>query len=217
MDTEQKFYKDRFKNIPLEKQEGILTAAVEEFAKNGFNGTSINKVAKHANISIGALYSYFDSKDDLFLTIVEKMFNALSSILDTIDTSKDFFSIVEQMFYSAHDYATKYPLLNQIYLDMSTQSLTNISKKISGTLETVTRDLYLEVIKNARDSGQINLDIDDRILSFLLDNLIVVYQFSFTSEYYKGRMQIFLGSTFAEDYHDQIKEIMKFIQNALTV
>lgn len=85
----KKFYKERFAVISEEKREQILSAAISEFAQNGFNGTSINKVAKRAKISIGAMYSYFESKDDLFLTVVEKLFHVLEMILEGVDDQKN--------------------------------------------------------------------------------------------------------------------------------
>lgn len=213
---ENVFYKDRFKVISEEKQKKILDAAVEEFSSNGFNGTNINKVAKRAGISIGAMYSYFDSKDDLYLTVVERMFGVLSKILSEVEVKKDIYEIVEDLFMSAHKYAVSHPQLNQIYLDMSTQSLSKLSRKLSGSLETITKNLYIEVIERARKEKKIIIDVDDRILAFLIDNLVMMYQFSFTSEYYKGRMEIFLGQELTDDYEKQIKQIVKFIKNALT-
>ena len=52
------------------KAEANLSAALRHFAEKGFNGTSINALAREAGISIGSLYSYFPSKEDLFLSLV---------------------------------------------------------------------------------------------------------------------------------------------------
>lgn len=56
-----------FKRIPLEKQRHILDTAMREFAGHGFHKANINAIAAKAGISIGALYKYFSSKEDLFL------------------------------------------------------------------------------------------------------------------------------------------------------
>lgn len=214
-ERQQRFYKDRFEVISEEKRNQILDAAIEEFAHNGFNGTNINKVAKRAKISIGAMYSYFDSKDDLFLTVVEKLLSVLERVLKEVDVDKDIFEIIEQLFFKAHYYAINYPVLNQIYLDMSTHSLSKLSGKVSGRLETITKDLYLDVIRKAKANNKINQDINERMLSFIVDNLIMMFQFSYTSDYYKERMKIFLGKDLFEDEKKQIEEIMKFIKIAV--
>ncbi len=212
---QKKFYKDRFEVITEEKREQVLTAAIEEFAQNGFNGTSINKVAKHAKISIGAMYSYFESKEDLFLTVVERLFSVLELAIKDIDVDRDIFEIIETLFYRAHDYAVSYPEMNQIYLDFSTQSLSNLSGKVSKRLESITKNLYQDVIENAKAKHEMDKAIDTGMLSFLVDNLIMMYQFSFTSAYYKQRMKLFLGDRLYENEKEQINEIVKILRKAI--
>lgn len=211
----QKFHKERFEIISEDKQNQILKAAMEEFSVNGFNGTSINKVAKRADISIGAMYSYFDSKDDLFLSVVERLFSVLEHVLKEVNLNGDIFDIIEGLFYRAHDYAVTYPEMNQIYLDFSTHSLSSLSSKVSRRLETITKNLYMEVIHKAQDSGAIDPSINASVLSFLIDNLIMMYQFSFTSDYFKERMQIFLGDTEVGTDRTCIQEIMKIIRKMI--
>ncbi|MER8225767.1 TetR/AcrR family transcriptional regulator [Streptomyces sp. NPDC094143] len=47
----------------------ILTAAVAQFAEKGFEHTSMADIAAAAGISIGAVYRYFPSKNDLVLSV----------------------------------------------------------------------------------------------------------------------------------------------------
>lgn len=211
----QKFHKERFEVISEEKQNQILKAAIEEFSVNGFNGTSINKVAKRAEISIGAMYSYFDSKDDLFLSVVERLFSVLELALKDVDHTGDIFEIIEGLFFRAHDYAMTYPEMNQIYLDFSTHSLSSLSSKVSRRLESITQNFYMEVIHKALASGKMDLNINASVLSFMIDNLIMMYQFSFTSDYFKERMRIFLGDAEMATDRECILEIMKIIRKMI--
>lgn len=211
----QKFHKERFEVISEEKQNQILKAAIEEFSVNGFNGTSINKVAKRAEISIGAMYSYFESKDDLFLSVVERLFDVLEGVLKEVDLDGEVLDIIEALFDRAHDYAVTYPEMNQIYLDFSTHSLSLLSSKVSRRLETITKNLYMEVIHKAQSNGKMDPTINASVLSFIIDNLIMMYQFSFTSDYFKERMQIFLGDSDAGTDKDCIQEMMKFIRKMI--
>ena len=75
------FYKDTFARIPGQKQQRILDAAIAEFAANGFAGANINRIARQAGISIGAMYKYFRSKEDLYLTIIERAHHLLADVL----------------------------------------------------------------------------------------------------------------------------------------
>lgn len=65
-----------------EKQEKILQAALELFAKEGYNATSTSKVAKHAGVSEGLIYRHFGNKEGLLHAILgegERKFKALFS------------------------------------------------------------------------------------------------------------------------------------------
>lgn len=60
----------RFDKLPEEKRERILNAAGEAFARDGFEGASLNRILEEAEISKGAAYYYFADKEDLFATVV---------------------------------------------------------------------------------------------------------------------------------------------------
>jgi AcrR family transcriptional regulator len=50
----------------------LLDAAAHVFARRGFAGASVEAVAEEAGFSIGAVYSNFDSKQELFLSLYEE-------------------------------------------------------------------------------------------------------------------------------------------------
>lgn len=51
----------------------ILEAALELFAEKGFAATKLTEVAKHAGVSKGTVYLYFESKEALFQALVKEM------------------------------------------------------------------------------------------------------------------------------------------------
>jgi len=55
-----------------EKQEKILQAALELFARDGFKTTSTSKVAKHAGVSEGLIFRHFGNKDGLLQAIIKE-------------------------------------------------------------------------------------------------------------------------------------------------
>ncbi|MDP2644504.1 MAG: TetR/AcrR family transcriptional regulator, partial [Desulfobacterales bacterium] len=68
------------KAVRLEK-EHILEVAVKLFGERGFSATSIREIANKLDISVAALYYYFNSKEDLLFTIIESIGNDLLDIL----------------------------------------------------------------------------------------------------------------------------------------
>jgi AcrR family transcriptional regulator len=49
----------------------VLAAAREVFARDGFHGATLERVADEAGFTKGAVYSAFDSKADLFMAVYE--------------------------------------------------------------------------------------------------------------------------------------------------
>lgn len=55
----------------------IVHAARERFLLDGVDGASLRNIARDAGTSIGMIYYYFPTKDDLFLAVVEEVYVGL--------------------------------------------------------------------------------------------------------------------------------------------
>ena len=56
-----------------ERIEEIIQAAVDEFLESGYDGTSMEAIARRASISKGGLYHHFSSKDEILLLANQKL------------------------------------------------------------------------------------------------------------------------------------------------
>ena len=212
----KKFHKDTFDKTTEDRRQKVIEVAIEEFASKGYSATSINDISKKANISIGAMYSYFASKEDLFLSIVNSADILMEKILkDISDGSEDIFDCIEKMLKTSRKFALDYPQLNQIYLDITTQALSHMSVRLSSELERVTPKLLANLIQQAKNDGKITKNLDERVASYCIDNIFMMYQFSFSSDYYKERMKIFLGEDKLQAIDQVEKNILGFIYSAL--
>lgn len=54
------------------RREQILSVATAEFARRGYPGTDLQIVADILGVGKGTVYRYFESKEDLFLTAVDR-------------------------------------------------------------------------------------------------------------------------------------------------
>jgi len=210
-----KHHKKAFEKIPAEKQDRILYAGTAEFAAKGFPGANINRIAAKAGISIGAMYNYFGSKDDLFLTIIDRAHALLESVIDEVALADDdIFTSIEKLLRAAQSYSKQYSELTQIYLDMTSEGLSHLSRKLSGQMETVSSRFYRAIIDKAASAGHVDGRLDIQVAAFCLDNLIMMLQYSYASDYFKERMKIFLGPEAAQDDERIIQEMMRFIRGA---
>lgn len=58
-----------------EVRKKIIEEALSEFNKKGYEGTSIRNIAKKSNTSVGNLYKYFKSKEELHENIVGSIYD----------------------------------------------------------------------------------------------------------------------------------------------
>jgi AcrR family transcriptional regulator len=63
-------------------REHILDAAEQVFGQKGFHTATLKEVAEKAEFSVGALYAFFEGKDDLFAQILERQGRALLDDLE---------------------------------------------------------------------------------------------------------------------------------------
>ena len=63
----------KWKRRPKARADEILTAAIEVFGEVGFARAKLDDVAKKAGVSKGTLYLYFDSKEELFRRLPERL------------------------------------------------------------------------------------------------------------------------------------------------
>lgn len=62
---------------PARVRDKILKQATEEFARIGFEGARVDKIAQRCDLSKNMLYYYFKSKEGLFVAALERMYQVL--------------------------------------------------------------------------------------------------------------------------------------------
>jgi TetR/AcrR family transcriptional regulator len=67
----------------------IQQAARTVFAERGYAKTSIEQVARQASLSVGAIYLYFRSKEDLYISLIEETLESFDAELGAMRTRSD--------------------------------------------------------------------------------------------------------------------------------
>lgn len=68
-------------------RELILKSARKQFLEKGFQGASIRKIASDAGVTYGALYGYFESKEELFYALTDPLIGRIMTKLDDIESA----------------------------------------------------------------------------------------------------------------------------------
>lgn len=212
----KKHHKSTFDNIPYEKRMRILEVATKEFAKKGYHEASVSVIAKKSDISVGAVYKYFDSKQDLFLTIADYSISRMENLLlGLAKADEDVLIKVEKILREIISASREQGLLIKLYNSMTAINDKALARQFATEMESMTSRIYIEAIREGQKNGEIRADIDPTVAAYLIDNLFMTLQFSYAGDYYEERFKIFCG----EDIHQRdefiIEQILKFIKSAL--
>lgn len=64
----------------------IIASALELFAEDGYNGTSMQSIARKAGVSKGNLYNYFEGKQQLLEAVLMNGLNQVAELFDDPST-----------------------------------------------------------------------------------------------------------------------------------
>lgn len=214
----EKRYKDAFERASDERKEKILEVGIEEFASKGYENANINVIAKNSGISIGLMYKYFSTKEDLFITCVQRGMKILDDAIDEIMRSDDKLLVkAEKLIRTTCQHSKKnanyIKLYNEITSDKGSDMVTLLAREIEGS----TSKKYISSIAQAFAKGDVRQDLDPRMFAFFLDNLLTSLQFSYTCDYYRERFEIYTGVNVDEmDDEQVVTQLLKFIESAFT-
>jgi AcrR family transcriptional regulator len=213
-----KYHNDSYDRISQEKKDRIISVAVDEFATKGFSNANTNVIAEKAGISVGSLFKYFENKENFFLTVINYGVSQLEAVLGSVVASDESLEIkLETILRTILSHTRSNENIVKLYNEMTSEGNSELIKRLSSDMETVSAKAYSQIILEAKTAGKIAEDIDEKVFAFALDNLFMSLQFSYASEYYKERMKIYIGEdVFDKDDHI-IQEMMKFISRAFSM
>ena len=210
------YHKSTFDNISEEKRSKILDVAIQEFATHGFENANINTIAKKAQVSVGSLYKYFDTKADLFLTSVNFGIRMLEDLLEQVTgTDEDIMLQFEKILRAAIRFSREMDVMIKLYNEFTTESNVELGRQLIDRMEALTAQAYKAAIVKGQVAGEVRLDIDPGMAAFLVDNLLMSIQFSYSCTYYAERLKIYAGSDIFEKDDFVVENILRFVKAAL--
>ncbi len=205
-----------FEKLSNEKKNRILTTAAAEFSVFGYQAANINIIADKCGVSVGALYKYFTTKENLFLTVCMDAVRQLSESLQAVEEGGGgIFEKVENVIRTILSHSRRYSELINLYIEITTEGNSELASKLSYQMESVSAEYYRRLISEAVESGELKPGGDAGMSAFCMDNLFMALQFSYASEYWKERMKIYVDENIFDDDERVVAGMMNFIKNAL--
>lgn len=74
--------KDTIRRKKKGRKEEIIDAAANLFSQKSYHDVTMDQIAAHVGVAKGTIYLYFDSKENLYLEILEDTYEEIESILE---------------------------------------------------------------------------------------------------------------------------------------
>jgi AcrR family transcriptional regulator len=211
--------KDTFLNLPPEKQEKVMRAAINEFLMNGFEKGNIGDIAKNAGVAKGSMYQYFENKRELFLFCVKWSIEVLmrkSSKYITIEDKE--MNIFDFLYQNAEASWLQIKEEREIVIFMQDVFLgkySSLTDESMAYMAKLSDEYLLNLIKDGKSNRSIRKDIDDNILSLFITGV------SFKIKEYLMNKARSLGEDIVDEefkvFENEIKAMIELLKNGMKV
>jgi AcrR family transcriptional regulator len=152
----------------------IVKAAVELFVHKGFHRTTVREIAQKFGMSVGTLYEYIRTKEDILYlvcdyihtSVSERVKPSLETTGDTVErlrnAIKSYYAIVDEM----QDYV--------IFLYQETKSLSYNARKYIFKSEEEMTSIFEEIILQGIEDGTFSISKKD--VNFIANEIMVTAQ-----------------------------------------
>jgi len=141
----------------------ILSAAMACFARQGYHATSMDDVVRESGLSVGAIYSYFASKEDLFLALSDDRAEQTLAYLNEVfrrpgpmaDKSRE---AVDYFFSQLSDDLIPLARVNVEFVSEAAKS-ERINERQQRRCESI-RQFLRWLLTDAQQRGEVRADVD---------------------------------------------------------
>jgi TetR/AcrR family transcriptional regulator len=156
----------------LARRKSILQAARELFYLHGYQASTIDKIAERAELSKGTIYSYFDSKDELYVAAnIEGLLELEKALVATTNQDMPVEEKLKALYFAFVDHCLAYKEQLRLGLYFYTNTARrNIPRNLLDEIDELTwkcLDITIQAIQVGKDQGVIREDIDPTELSII--------------------------------------------------
>jgi AcrR family transcriptional regulator len=183
--------KETFNNLPIEKQNILFNACVKEFSTVPYSQASINQIIKHANISRGSFYQYFNDKWDAYEMMFQRIGQEKLSLLPPPQLKNHFFDTMVQFFDDTMAWLQLRPDYYQIGLWFdydNDEMIERIRSKLKTQLVVLEQLIINDQAQNLIDQNIDPKDLVDMIMDISKTSLIK----AFKSKDYESMRHIYM-------------------------
>lgn len=170
---------------PSTGERAILDAAIRLFSEHGFDGVSMRGVAMEAGVSKSNIYHHFESKEALYLAIMQASAQSLSEMVETLAEGKGDFEQRLRKFAKAHlahlfdNAMTARLVLREIFSAESKWKRILAEQLVGGIFERL-----ISIFENGQKAGLLRKGVDPGLCATLILGIDLFYFQSYEMKKY---------------------------------
>ena len=151
----------------------LLDSGMLLFAENGYAHTSIRKIANHADVSVGLLYHYFDSKESLLTAVFDNCMSLINTSFAGIQDVTEPLARISFLVQTIFEALQSEPVFWGLFYSLRSQPAVTAVLGDSFRLWTARlRDLF---IQDFQEAGRTEAEIKAYVLYSLIEGTIQQY------------------------------------------
>ncbi|MBU8877374.1 TetR/AcrR family transcriptional regulator [Bacillus sp. FJAT-29790] len=162
--------------MAIDRKQLIIEAATKSFSLFGYKATTMDQVAKIANVGKGTIYTFFKNKEELFDEIINSLIVEMKQAADEADDSSlSFHEKVHLRLYKILEFRMKHQLTIKLFQEekeMGTPAVMEVMEKLEDAIINYLKDK----ISHAIEKGEIQ-PCDPKLTAFVMLKLYVALIF----------------------------------------
>lgn len=162
-------------------RDAIVDAAEQVFCRCGYRDAKMNDIAEQAGVSVGTLYNYFSSKEDVFDSLFERgrtrFFDLVERPHETSDPVDRLRATLERTFGFIEENGAAFSMYLRLELSVARQD-EGLESVACTDYRTRYTALLQRLLSQAVEAGQARGDLEPRVLAQALFSLMngLLYQ-----------------------------------------
>ncbi len=161
-----------FRHLPADKQERVLDAALAEFADQGYQAASLNRLVAQAGIAKGSLYQYFPNKEGVFYYVFQYALKLVRRTLTSVKEEtleEDFFTRLEKSLLAGVDFLRAHPRIYNLYLKIQFDRNVPFREELLAAVRRHAAAYFSSLVRRAQARGELRPGVPGPAALFLLD------------------------------------------------
>ncbi|GER65789.1 TetR family transcriptional regulator [Weizmannia acidilactici] len=162
--------------MEVDRRMQILNASTKAFSQYGYKATTMDLIAKMANVGKGTIYNFFRNKEELFNEIISRLIDEMQQVAEeAMDQQASFYANLHSALFSILEFRRSHQLTLKLFeeqKEMGTPAVNEMIEKIEEKIIAYIKEL----LERAIGAGKIK-PCNPELTAFVMFKLYVAIIF----------------------------------------